>query len=500
MKQIKLIVFLFILFTSSLCAETEYEYRLISETSALTTAGNYLEAILNNTLHSLQLVASTPEAKAGDWPGIKKYLSHLQDQLPGVYFYVMPDGNYYSFSLDYTNLNLSDRPYFPDLIAGKPVKGFPIYSRSSGKKSALMAAPVFEEGKVIGGLGASVFLDELHTRLNHQLALPQNYTWFVLDQTGNTMLDRDSDYIFMNPLTQGSDSMQKAIREALQNDSGMVEYEINGINRTALYRWLPFLNWWLFFAKIEGEAIAPPPLLTISLEKFVPALQEQLQEIDNHLAAQLSFFQYEEAKLNQLLIDLLAANPMVVIASFIDKDGLLHQIQPSEYKNVIGSDISGQSHVVEMQKTQTPILSDGFTAVEGFQAVVLTRPVFKNKKFIGSVNLLLRPQMLIETILKNTAIPADYELWIMQKDGRIIYDQDEDEIGRLLFSDPLYADYVSLQKLGRQIVYSPQGEAEYIFLAAGSEEKVIKTALWDTISLHGSEWRVVLAYKPYQKK
>lgn len=43
----------------------------------------------------------------------------------------------------------------------------------------------------------------------------------------------------------------------------------------------------------------------------------------------------------------------------------------------------------------------------------------------------------------------------------------------------------------------PTGKDEYIFLAPGTKEKVIRTAVWETISLYNQEWRLVLAYKPY---
>ncbi len=86
----------------------------------------------------------------------------------------------------------------------------------------------------------------------------------------------------------------------------------------------------------------------------------------------------------------------------------------------------------------------------------------------------------------------------MQSDGMIIYDQDKEEIGKMLFSDPLYASHETLLALGKQIASVPSGEGTYIFLAPELTEKVIKKAVWRTVRLHGQEWRVVLAYRPYE--
>jgi hypothetical protein len=471
--------------------------------STLNAAAHYLESIVANTQASLELIASTPEARSGDWKQIKPYLKRLEADLPGVYFYVRPDGNYYSVALNYTNLNLSDRAYFKSLFAGKPVMGFPIYSRSSGKKSALFAVPVVVKGKVTGALGASIFLDDLHARLNREFALPKNYTWFVVDSEGRVMLDDNSDFIFMNALTQGSKSLREAVSEALKSESGTMQYELESI-RSGHYKKLPRMAWWMFLAKVEGKTAPPPPQLKLSLKRFVPDLQKRLDRIDGSLAAQIKKSNIDVSKeqtVRKLLNTILDENPDVVEASFVTTEGILRYIEPRDYKNFENSNISYQEHVKSMNKNHLPLLSSGFTAVEHFLAVVISRPLYDGKKrFAGAVNLLIRPELLIDPLLKKAHVPDDYELWIMQLDGMIVYDQDKEEIGKMLFDDPSYADYEKLRKLGKKIVSAPAGEGSYIYFAPGSRDKVIKNAYWETVRLHDRQWRVVLAYRPYAEK
>src|SRR4030065_502888 len=124
----------------------EYPLTAGPETT-LNAAAYYVDSFFVHTLASLELIASTPEAKNKDWNGIKPYLKQLEAGLSAIYFWVLPDGNYYSVALDYTNLNLADRAYFKSLMAGNPVKGFPIQSPSSGKRSALMAVPICDDNK-----------------------------------------------------------------------------------------------------------------------------------------------------------------------------------------------------------------------------------------------------------------------------------------------------------------------------------------------------------------
>lgn len=470
--------------------------------TTLNAAAHRLDAVFSHTQATLELIAATPEARHGDWPGIKAYLRRLAADLPGVYFFVLPDGNYYTVDLDYTRLNLANRPYFASLFAGRPVRGFPIYSRSTGKKSALMAVPITVDGKVTGALGASVFLDELHARLNRELALPAAYTWFVVDAEGNTMLDRDIDFIFMNALRQGGDSLREAVADALRHDSGRIRYELDGI-RHGHYRRLAGLDWWMVLVRREDGADSVPPRLALSLDSFIPDLQGALDRIDASLARLIAAHPVDpgnDAGVRALLGAILAENPGVIEAAVVDRAGVLRQIEPRDYRDFENVDISGQAHVAAMRQRPAPVFSAGFPSVEGFLAVDLAHPLYVGGEFAASISALIRPELLIAPLVRRSVIPPDHELWIMQpEDGMIIYDQDQDEIGRLLFSDPAYAGYPGLLELGRRIARHDRGEGSYIFVAAGSSEKVIKKAVWQTVRLHGREWRVVLAYRPYER-
>lgn len=505
MKRLLVLLSLCLVFSSvdGFCAKDTARSSQNSMESVLNTAVHSLDNQLMNILTSLELTAMTSEAKSGNWQGIKTYLVKLEERLPGVYFYVLPDGNYYSADKDFTNLNIGNRGYFQSLFAGNQVKGFPIYSRSTGKKSAVMASPVVAGDRVIGAMGASVYLDNLHRQLNRTMALPDGWTWFVVNSAGQTMLDRDNDFIFMNVFTSGSKSLKEGITGALKDNKGNMRYELGGVVRHALYQKLPNLDWWMILARIEGGKVKPPAKFELSLKKFVPQLQSALSRIDATLSKCIDKNHdgvNTEAGIRKLLSDIISKEPAIITASYIDVKGTLSYIEPREYKNVEGSDISSQEHVAAMLKKPEPIFSRGFQAVEGFEAVVIAHPLDDfRKNYNGSVNLILRPEFIVQPLLKNLNIPAEYELWIMQTDGRIIYDPDSEEIGRMLFSDPLYADFESLLKLGRTIAAKPSGTGEYIFQAPGSKNKVIKNASWDTVKLHDREWRVILTHRPYEK-
>lgn len=86
------------------------------------------------------------------------------------------------------------------------------------------------------------------------------------------------------------------------------------------------------------------------------------------------------------------------------------------------------------------------------------------------------------------------EIWIMQPDGLILYDHNQEEIGRNLFADPLYSPYPQLQELGKQIAAQEDGSGTYTFLRQDMQEPVEKYAQWQTLDFCGRPWRVVMAH------
>jgi hypothetical protein len=54
-----------------------------------------------------------------------------------------------------------------------------VFSRSTGKKSVIFAVPVKQHGEVVGGPGASAFLDDLSERNQAALSLPATVVFFA---------------------------------------------------------------------------------------------------------------------------------------------------------------------------------------------------------------------------------------------------------------------------------------------------------------------------------
>lgn len=248
-------------------------------------------------------------------------------------------------------------------------------------------------------------------------------------------------------------------------------------------------------SKPKAEPEAPAPEVSV----LAKALQAELVQIDTAMETQIKAIAGKignEAEIRELLKAMPPAHPAIMTSCYVDTKGILKYLEPAKYKDSEGADISKQDHTIAMLKDPRPILSTAFKAVEGFSAVILSRPLYDAKnKFSGSLVLTIDTSLLPKIVLDKNAVPENYELWAMEPDGMTVCDQDKDEIALNIFTDPLYQPFESLRNLAKTIAATPQGNGEYSFKATGTETEVNKKASWDTISVNGREWRVILVQK-----
>lgn len=91
-----------------------------------------------------------------------------------------------------------------------------------------------------------------------------------------------------------------------------------------------------------------------------------------------------------------------------------------------------------------------------------------------------------------------YQVWCMDTEGRIVYDEDPRQVGKNLFSDAQYANFPELLNLGERISKETEGLGHYRFALRQGEGKVVqKIAAWESITpIPGVTWKLVVTY-PY---
>jgi hypothetical protein len=175
---------------------------------------------------------------------MKGLLSGYQKSDGGlIVWFVLPDGTYYTVDKGLMDVKLSDRSYFPDLMAGRPVTGALVISKSTGQRSAVIAVPIMEGGKVAGAIGVSLFLDRLSDQIDSVLDLRADATFFAMAPNGLTTLHKKTDRRFIDPRELGSETLKQAANEMLSGTSGEVAYEFDNTTKTGIYRTSPLTQW-----------------------------------------------------------------------------------------------------------------------------------------------------------------------------------------------------------------------------------------------------------------
>ena len=201
---------------------------------------------------------------------------------------------------------------------------------------------------------------------------------------------------------------------------------------------------------------------------------------------------HRETEIRKILQTCNVGRPYVVDSAFINNKGIMTFIEPEQYREYEGSDISGQEAVLRMLKTKKPLMGNAFTSVEGIKSIDIEYPVFsKRKRFLGSVSMLVKHDEMIRTAVEMIEKDLGVKCWVMQKDGLILYETDPTQAGLNLFTDPLYKDYPELIALGKRIIKEKEGIGLYSFLIHGTKNVVKKRAVWKTAHFFNNNWIIV---------
>jgi hypothetical protein len=196
-----------------------------------------IDARLEGTAAATRLLASTEEARSGDWARIRGPLGTLVTSLPeeAAVWYARSDGSLFTVEKGATGDNLSDRAYFPSLLAGRDVVGALVISKSTGKRAVIVASPVVADGKVTGAVGVSVDAAMLALSIDRAIRFPPDVVFYALDDRGQTALHRAGELIFAFPSDVGSATLGDAVKTMLSQPEGVVHYQYAGSARTAVF-------------------------------------------------------------------------------------------------------------------------------------------------------------------------------------------------------------------------------------------------------------------------
>jgi methyl-accepting chemotaxis protein len=151
---------------------------------------------IKDSLTMLEVLAATQEVQSGDWEKMLPVLTKADEvMVPGPTWFGLPDGSYSVVGTGKTDKNIADRAYFSVVMSGKNTYSELVVSRSTGEKALVVAVPVIREGKVIGILGSSVFLEDLSGILSEELKLADNMVFYAVNAENEIALHSEKEMI-----------------------------------------------------------------------------------------------------------------------------------------------------------------------------------------------------------------------------------------------------------------------------------------------------------------
>ena len=154
------------------------------------------EARIDGVVGSMDIMAVTDEVVSAEWDSMVNILTEFEEtSIPLVAWFALPDGSYYTVDAGKVSANISDRAYFPKVMAGETVIGNLVVSKSTGRDVMVAVVPVMSGGDVIGALGVSVYLDQLSQLIADDMELPDDMVLYAVNGDGLIALHTDANLI-----------------------------------------------------------------------------------------------------------------------------------------------------------------------------------------------------------------------------------------------------------------------------------------------------------------
>lgn len=175
-----------------------------------------------------------------------------------------------------------------------------------------------------------------------------------------------------------------------------------------------------------------------------------------------------------------------------DKTGKIIYTTPY-HESSIGADISKQKHMIQILSDYKPVVSDVFNAVQGFQAIVIHYPVFKDGEFDGTIAFLLDFRQIAKKILDEIKIGSSGYAWMLSRDGIELYCPVPGHVGKSI--NETAHGFPELQNLADKMLSGEEGLTTYSYNWI-AEKKIYakKIVYFLPIKINNTFWSLAVTY------
>jgi len=262
---------------------------------------------------------------------------------------------------------------------------------------------------------------------------------------------------------------------------------------------ITFLSGYLFFVFYEeAKKNAVQGLNTNQMlharhaAKEIEIFFDQWVDRFRYLSKDESIISVNELGKKEMGIFLIAHKNEIKGITRVDAKGKIIYSVPYK-KELIGSDISYQQHIIEIMRTHKPVVSDVFLAVQGFDAVALHVPVFRGNRYDGTIGALIDFQVLARRFLDDIRIGNTGYAWMTSSKGVELYCPVPGHTGKSVFEN--CKDFPTIIDMARKMLDGKQGVTTYTFdkIMDKSVQNIKKHAVYTPARVVNTFWSIVVA-------
>ncbi len=213
---------------------------------------------LEERVTELELLAQSSLIETLDWDQIEPHLQRRIGQSDDyflIYFMATPDGQYHTTSMRDAG-NITDRSYFPQVMAGKSVISEPLISRSTDERIIVIATPIWNEDRteVTGLLGLSIALIAMLEDSADLILDESDMRVYLVDSEGRFILHHNPDLIMHGQL---QDTYTNWDLVSLQNSDSFTITQ-DGIGYRVYFRKLEGTSDWTLVLEVPSSFFNDP--------------------------------------------------------------------------------------------------------------------------------------------------------------------------------------------------------------------------------------------------
>jgi two-component system, cell cycle sensor histidine kinase and response regulator CckA len=176
----------------------------------------------------------------------------------------------------------------------------------------------------------------------------------------------------------------------------------------------------------------------------------------------------------------------------VDANGRIAYTVPYDVQ-AIGADLSAQEHIQELLDRRAPVLSDVFTAVQGFQCVAYYVPVMKGTIFDGGLAVLIPFATLARRYLEDIKIGSSGHAWMISAKGVELYCPAAGHVGKLVSATG--GDNPGASAMIEKMLQGDEGAASYRYPGDGGRPGHVVTmhAVYLPVRLANTFWSIGVA-------